>query len=189
MPTLGGGISRLPCCVFLLDLYIYTAGGGNPLYRAELLKQCSRGKNRATEPIFFAELAFFMHKGDVEVKVGDQTLLKHLFFKGFISFLHLLRNIWGISPICCATNGEFSPFVAQQIKPAHHIQLLLNSIWSMYISGYTRKYQIKIGTHVSKGNINNGFCFTHTCILKNHHFCFFSSDRGNFLPKLLLKKK
>ena len=31
--------------LWLLDLYIYTAGGGNPLYRAELLKQCKKAKN------------------------------------------------------------------------------------------------------------------------------------------------
>ena len=57
--------SRLPCCVFL-DLCIYTAGGGNPLYREELLKQCSSVKNKAIGLIFFAELESCMHKADVK---------------------------------------------------------------------------------------------------------------------------
>ena len=50
----------------LLDLCIYTAGGGNPLYREELLKQCSSVKNKAIGLIFFAELESYMHKVDVE---------------------------------------------------------------------------------------------------------------------------
>ena len=35
------------CPAVSLDLCIYTAGGGNPLYREELLKQCSSVKNKA----------------------------------------------------------------------------------------------------------------------------------------------
>ena len=50
----------------LLDLCIYTAGGGNPLYREELLKQCSSVKNKAIGLIFFAELESCMHKADVK---------------------------------------------------------------------------------------------------------------------------
>ena len=49
-----------------LDLYIFSAGSGNPLYRAELLKQCSSVKNKAIGLIFFAELESYMHKVDVE---------------------------------------------------------------------------------------------------------------------------
>ena len=55
-------------------------------------KTVFQGKKKAAEPIFFAELAFFVHKGDVEVKKGEKTLLEHLFLTVFISFLHLLRN-------------------------------------------------------------------------------------------------
>ena len=54
------------CPAVSLDLCIYTAGGGNPLYREELLKQCSSVKNKAIGLIFFAELESYMHKVDVE---------------------------------------------------------------------------------------------------------------------------
>ena len=54
------------CPAVSLDLCTYTAGGGNPLYRAELLKQCSSVKNKAIGLIFFAELESYMHKVDVE---------------------------------------------------------------------------------------------------------------------------
>ena len=54
------------CPAVSLDLCIYTAGGGNPLYREELLKQCSSVKNKAIGLIFFAELESCMHKVDVE---------------------------------------------------------------------------------------------------------------------------
>ena len=54
------------CPAVSLDLCIYTAGGGNTLYRAELLKQCSSVKNKAIGLIFFAELESYMHKVDVE---------------------------------------------------------------------------------------------------------------------------
>ena len=51
----------------LLDLYIFTAGGGKPS-NAELLKQCSSVKNKAIGLIFFAELESYMHKVNVEAK-------------------------------------------------------------------------------------------------------------------------
>ena len=54
------------CPAVSLDLCIYTAGGGNPLYREELLKQCSSVKNKAIGLIFFAELESCMHKADVK---------------------------------------------------------------------------------------------------------------------------
>ena len=57
------------CPAVSLDLCIYTAytaGGGNPLYQGELLKQCSNVKNKAIGLIFFAELESYMHKVDVE---------------------------------------------------------------------------------------------------------------------------
>ena len=54
------------CPAVSLDLCIYTAGGGNPLYRAELLKQCSNVKTKAIGLIFFAELESYIHKVDVE---------------------------------------------------------------------------------------------------------------------------
>ena len=57
----------------LLDLYIYTAGSGNPLYCAELLKQCSSVKNKAIGLIFFAELESCMHKVDVEAKKWQKS--------------------------------------------------------------------------------------------------------------------
>ena len=41
---------------------------GNPLYREELLKQCSNVKNKAIGLIFFAEKESCMHKVDVEAK-------------------------------------------------------------------------------------------------------------------------
>ena len=56
------------CPAVSLDLCIYTAGGGNPLYQGELLKQCSSVKNKAIGLIFFAELESYMHKADVEAK-------------------------------------------------------------------------------------------------------------------------
>ena len=54
------------CPAVSLDLCIYTAGGGNPLYQGELLKQCSSVKNKAIGLIFFAELESCMHKADVK---------------------------------------------------------------------------------------------------------------------------
>lgn len=54
------------CPAVPLDLCIYTAGGGNPLYRAELLKQCSNIKNKAIGLISFAELESCMHKVNVK---------------------------------------------------------------------------------------------------------------------------
>ena len=60
----GGGVADCPAVS--LDLCIYTAGGGNPLYCEELLKQCSSVKNKAIGLIFFAELESYMHKVDVE---------------------------------------------------------------------------------------------------------------------------
>ena len=54
------------CPAVSLDLCICTAGDGNPLYREELLKQCSSVKNKAIGLIFFAELESYMHKVDVE---------------------------------------------------------------------------------------------------------------------------
>ena len=54
------------CPAVSLDLCIYTAGGGNPLYQGELLKQCSNVKNKAIGLISFAELESYMHKVDVE---------------------------------------------------------------------------------------------------------------------------
>ena len=56
------------CPAVSLDLCIYTAGGGNTLYRAELLKQCSSVKNKAIGLIFFAELESCMHEVDKEPK-------------------------------------------------------------------------------------------------------------------------
>ena len=53
------------CPAVSLDLCIYTAGGGNPLYREELLKQCSSVKKKAIGLIFIAELESCMHKADV----------------------------------------------------------------------------------------------------------------------------
>ena len=58
-------LSLADCPAVSLDLCIYTAGGGNPLYREELLKQCSSVKNKAIGLIFFAELESCMHKADV----------------------------------------------------------------------------------------------------------------------------
>ena len=46
----------------------YTAGGGNPLYCEELLKQGSSVKNKAIGLISFAELESCMHKVDKEAK-------------------------------------------------------------------------------------------------------------------------
>ena len=60
----GQGVADCPAVS--LDLCIYTAGGGNTLYRAELLKQCSSVKNKAIGLIFFAELESCMHKADVK---------------------------------------------------------------------------------------------------------------------------
>ena len=57
-----------------LDLCIYTAGGGNPLYREELLKQCSSVKNKAIGLIFFAESESYMHKADVEAKEWQMAM-------------------------------------------------------------------------------------------------------------------
>ena len=54
------------CPAVSLDLCIYTAGGGNPLYQGELFKQCSNVKNKSIGLIFFAELESYMHKVDVE---------------------------------------------------------------------------------------------------------------------------
>ena len=62
----GAGYNLADCPAVSLDLCIYTAGGGNPLYREELLKQCSSVKNKAIGLIFFAELESYMHKVDVE---------------------------------------------------------------------------------------------------------------------------
>ena len=59
------GSDLADCPAVSLDLCIYTAGGGNPLYREELLKQCSSVKNKAIGLIFFAELESCMHKADV----------------------------------------------------------------------------------------------------------------------------
>ena len=63
---LGGTVADCPAVS--LDLCIYTAGGGNPLYQGELLKQCSSVKNKAIGPIFFAELESCMHEVDKEAK-------------------------------------------------------------------------------------------------------------------------
>ena len=62
----GGALADCPAVS--LDLCIYTAGGGNTLYRAELLKQCSSVKNKAIGLIFFAELESCTHKADVNAK-------------------------------------------------------------------------------------------------------------------------
>ena len=56
------------CPAVSLNLCIYTAGGGNPLYQGELLKQCSSVKNKAIGPIFFAELESCMHEVDKKAK-------------------------------------------------------------------------------------------------------------------------
>ena len=119
--------------------------------------------------------------------MGDQTLLKRLFFNGFYQFSpfvaqhlrnfpHRLRNIWGIFPHLLHNKW---PFVAQQINPARHTQLLLNSISSISLviqesikSRLAHMFQ-RERLKKNKTNINIGFCFTHTHILKNHHFCFF----------------
>ena len=60
------GYPLADCPAVSLDLCIYTAGGKNPLYQGELLKQCSNVKNKAIGLIFFAELESYMHKVDVE---------------------------------------------------------------------------------------------------------------------------
>ena len=62
----GGGLADCPAVSF--DLCIYIAGGGNPLYREELLKQSSNIKNKAIGLILFAELESCMHKVDVQAK-------------------------------------------------------------------------------------------------------------------------
>ena len=49
-----GGQGVADCPAVSLDLCIYTAGGGNPQYCEELLKQCSSVKNKAIGLIFFA---------------------------------------------------------------------------------------------------------------------------------------
>ena len=123
-------------------MYIYTAGGGNPLYRAELLKQCSRGKNRAAEPIFFAELAFFVHKGDVEVKKGEQTLLEHLFLTVFY---------------------QFSPFVAQQMQPSEAFFDFLFPSYGCFRGG-TCPMRQKVLPHPTMGH-----CLTVTALALSAH--------------------
>ena len=65
-PILSCSLILADCPAVSLDLCIYTAGGGNPLYREELLKQCSSVKNKAIGLIFFAELESCMHKADVK---------------------------------------------------------------------------------------------------------------------------
>ena len=78
-----------------LDLHIYTAGGGNPLYCAELLKQCSSIKNWALKLFFFCKFGILHDEGRRESKKMMKNRQKVLVFSLLVLGPDLLRDILG----------------------------------------------------------------------------------------------